>query len=241
MPEQLTLRFKDMSNVFILSEFYVDGHIATVSGREVPHDNTNGFYVSRDGHADNWDYTAFTTIYRIIDEDTIQFSNDGSVYQPPMKNLSVSVNWNDGEDAYKVRPSVVIAEYYVNGVKTKINVRASKNWVCDCGEIPADSEVTVKARAQEHYSESVSGTTISFYLPVPQKRGTDQEELNKATIDLAEGYQPVLTNTYASMCENGFRNFGEIPERDQEAVKERIEADGFIILEDGTTVLKPLE
>lgn len=43
---------------------------------------TTGFTLSRVGKNDNWDYSAYTTIYREI-EGVVQFSNDGSVYIEP--------------------------------------------------------------------------------------------------------------------------------------------------------------
>ena len=43
---------------------------------------THGFTLSRPGMEDNWDYSAFTTVYRELDG-VIQFSNDGSIYVPP--------------------------------------------------------------------------------------------------------------------------------------------------------------
>lgn len=43
---------------------------------------TKGFTLSREGKKDDWDYSAYTTVYRQL-EGAIQFSNDGSVYVPP--------------------------------------------------------------------------------------------------------------------------------------------------------------
>lgn len=43
---------------------------------------TTGFALSREGKEDNWDYSAYTTVYREI-EGGVQFSNDGSVYVEP--------------------------------------------------------------------------------------------------------------------------------------------------------------
>lgn len=43
---------------------------------------TGGFTLSRPDHDDNWDYSAYTTVYREIDGGA-QFSNDGSIYEPP--------------------------------------------------------------------------------------------------------------------------------------------------------------
>ena len=44
---------------------------------------TSGFRLSRIGKNDNWNYTKYTTIYRQLDG-AVQFSNDGSVYVPPV-------------------------------------------------------------------------------------------------------------------------------------------------------------
>ncbi len=43
----------------------------------------NGFFLSRIDSEDGWDYTGFRTIYRNI-EGGAQFSDDGSVYVPPV-------------------------------------------------------------------------------------------------------------------------------------------------------------
>lgn len=45
---------------------------------------TSGFTLSRIDREDNWDYSAYTTIYRKIDGG-VQFSNDGSVYVKPVE------------------------------------------------------------------------------------------------------------------------------------------------------------
>lgn len=43
---------------------------------------TDGFLLSRPDCKDDWDYSAYTTVYRVI-EDGVQFSNDGSIYIEP--------------------------------------------------------------------------------------------------------------------------------------------------------------
>lgn len=43
---------------------------------------TDGFTLSREKHEDNWDYSAFTTVYKEV-ENGVQFSNDGSVWVEP--------------------------------------------------------------------------------------------------------------------------------------------------------------
>ena len=43
---------------------------------------TDGFTLSRPDYDDNWDYSTYTTVYRELN-DSVQFSNDGSIYTPP--------------------------------------------------------------------------------------------------------------------------------------------------------------
>ena len=49
-----------------------------------------------------------------------------------------------------------------------------------------------------------------------------------------------INKNYAKLCEKGIRNFYTgVPEDRQPAVREIIEADGYVILDDGTCV-KPV-
>ena len=47
-----------------------------------------------------------------------------------------------------------------------------------------------------------------------------------------------IAKNYAKLCEKGVRNFYSVPDRLQNDVREIIEADGYVINEDGT-VVKP--
>ena len=58
----------------------VSEHVVKITGN-IPA-KTKGFTLSREGKEDNWDYSAYTTIYREM-EGVVQFSNDGSTYVPP--------------------------------------------------------------------------------------------------------------------------------------------------------------
>ena len=44
----------------------------------------DGFFLSRIGENDNWDYTSYKTIYRQL-ENAVQFSNNGSTFIPTIK------------------------------------------------------------------------------------------------------------------------------------------------------------
>lgn len=74
--------------MYILSYLNGDGETYEVDAEKIADNlvritgdypiNTDGFYLSRKGYEDNWDYTAYTTIYSEIPDGVI-FSNDGSI------------------------------------------------------------------------------------------------------------------------------------------------------------------
>lgn len=49
-----------------------------------------------------------------------------------------------------------------------------------------------------------------------------------------------MVKVYVSLCEKGVRNFNSVPKSLQPQVREQIEADGYMINEDGTVVIRPI-
>ena len=49
-----------------------------------------------------------------------------------------------------------------------------------------------------------------------------------------------MVKIYVSLCEKGSRNFNTVPIKLQKEVREQIEADGYMILDDGWVVLRPI-
>ena len=49
-----------------------------------------------------------------------------------------------------------------------------------------------------------------------------------------------MAKVYASLCEKGVRNFFTVPANLQEDVAAIIEADGYVINEDGTVTKRPV-
>ena len=49
-----------------------------------------------------------------------------------------------------------------------------------------------------------------------------------------------MAKVYASLCEKGVRNFFTVPANLQEDVAAIIEADGYVINEDGTVTKRPI-
>jgi len=50
-----------------------------------------------------------------------------------------------------------------------------------------------------------------------------------------------MVKVYVSLCEKGARNFYSVPKSLQDKVREQIEADGYMINEDGTVVVRPID
>ena len=76
----LSLRYLNEKKSYLVSFKTVSKNIVQITG-EFPV-KESGFVLSREGKSDEWDYSAYTTVYREIDGG-VQFSNDGSVYVEP--------------------------------------------------------------------------------------------------------------------------------------------------------------
>lgn len=61
----------------------------------------DGFTLSRETHEDNWDYSAYTTIYREV-ENGCQFSNDGSVYIEPVVEIPTAEELAEMEERERI-------------------------------------------------------------------------------------------------------------------------------------------
>ena len=75
------MRYVGEDTVYKVTFTIISADVVQLSG-DFPA-KTSGFRLSRIGKNDNWNYTKYTTIYRQLDG-AVQFSNDGSVYVPPV-------------------------------------------------------------------------------------------------------------------------------------------------------------
>lgn len=77
----LILRYLKEQEKYPISFENISRNIVQITG-DFPIKNS-GFMLSREGKEENGDYSAYTTIYREV-EGGVQFSNDGSIYVPPV-------------------------------------------------------------------------------------------------------------------------------------------------------------
>lgn len=237
----LILKFVDLENEYLV-EFNQSGHVVTISSEESLPEDTSGFFLSREDKSDRWDYTAFTTIYRVISKNVIQFSDDGSKYVPPTKDYTVSAIWNDGNDVYGIRPEEVECIVWLEGKKQGRDVlNAGNNWKKSHHNKPAENQYYITAPDLDRYEKSISGTTVTYSVYVPQPRQVSDDDMAQALMDMYEQSEPdSLANIYAAYCENNRKNFNDVPEAMKTIVNAVIDSDGFMVNEDGTVSVKPI-
>lgn len=97
-----------------------------------------GFTLSRIGKDDKWNYADYTTVYRVVD-DTVFYSNDGSVYVAPTKEVKGVITWNDNDNEDGIRPKTVTVKC---GSQSK-TISAANEWKYDFGTVDVDEEVSI--------------------------------------------------------------------------------------------------
>lgn len=181
----LNLKFNDSTEVYEIEFSQVSENIVQIKG-EIPED-TSGFFLSRPGKTDRWDYSAFTTIYRVPENNVIQFSNDGSVYVVPTKDVVVSAVWDDGDNVMEVRPESVKVNVLVNGVKKHTyTLNNSNNWSKTIEGVVASDEYTIDPADVADYEKTVSGTTVTYKTDYPQPEVLTVDDLAEALAELAD-------------------------------------------------------
>lgn len=239
----LECKFNDLPDNTYLVEFNQSSdHIVMLSSTESIPEDTSGFYLSRIGMGDRWNYSDYTTVYRKLSNTQIQFSNDGSQYVPPVRDVIVQAIFNDGDNVYGFRPDEVDVQMYKNGKKTAIAaLKASKNYKATYKDRPVEDVFTIEPPDLERYSKTVNGTTVTYTVFIPQPRTVSDNDMAQALMDMYEEKNPEsLANIYASYCENNTKNFFDVPNDMQDMVSDIISADGFMVNEDGTISLRPI-
>ena len=142
----------------------------------------DGFYLSRHDRCDNWDYTEYSTPYRKI-EGGVQFSNDGTVYIEPSRDVIIEAGF-DGVDK---QPVVVVV--YRNGKEYEtITLDRENGFKCVYTDEPISNTFEVFADDIEGADKVISGTTITYSLPAPYEPTIDEQisEMYDAIIDIDE-------------------------------------------------------
>ena len=155
-------------------EFDRNEHVVTLKG-DFPI-KTTGFYLSQLGKINDLNYTAFKTVYRVI-AGGVQFSDDGSVWVEPTRDVTVQAVWDDHDDIEGLRPESVAVT--VNG---KVVMLEADAWSVTYEAIKESEVIEVTdAAAIDGYDKTINGTTVVYhheYLdPIPglEERVNDLE------------------------------------------------------------------
>ena len=239
----LVLRFNDSEDIYHVEFAQSSTNVVSILSQEDLPKTAPGFklYSNEAPESILGDYSAYNTLYRYIDSKQAQYSNDGSQYVQPVKDVVVKAVWDDEDDMMKIRPTSILVDVYTNGKKTgtdelKPNKNPVKNWTVTHHNKPLENVYTINAPDLPRYEKSVSGTQVNYKLTIPQPRTFSLDDVAEVALD-SENARRLLI--YASFCERNEKNFHAVPEELQPQVQTIINADGFTILEDGTCIVTP--
>ena len=160
-------------------EFDRNEHVVTLKG-EFPI-KTTGFYLSQLGKINDLNYTAFKTVYRVI-AGGVQFSDDGSVWVEPTRDVIVQAVWDDHDDIEGLRPESVAVT--VNG---KVVMLEAGAWSITYEGIKESEVVEVTDAADiAGYDKIINGTTVMYHHEYLDPTPSLEERVNDLEIAVCE-------------------------------------------------------
>ena len=160
-------------------EFDRNEHVVTLKG-DFPI-KTTGFYLSQLGKTNDLNYTAFKTVYRVI-AGGVQFSDDGSVWVEPTRDVTVQAVWDDHNNIEGLRPESVAVT--VNGNAVMLEADA---WSTTYENIKESEVIKVTDAADiTGYDKTVNGTTVVYHHEYLDPTPSIEERLNDLEIAVCE-------------------------------------------------------
>ena len=179
----IKIKFNEIEKPINVS-FSMQDNIITLTGN-VPK-NTSGFVAYTVNDIVLGDYSDFTTIYRVL-PDAVQFSNDGSVWVPPKKDVLITVSWNDGDNIKGIRPSEVFINILRNGEKDKsIYLNSSMGWQYELTNVLESDEYTINVEDVTDYIYSINGTSVVYTTEYPQPEVLTVDDVAIAVAELTD-------------------------------------------------------
>ena len=179
----IKIKFNEIEKPINVS-FSMQDNIITLTGN-VPQ-NTSGFIAYTVNDIVLGDYSEYTTIYRVL-PDAVQFSNDGSVWVPPRKNVLITVGWDDGDDVKGIRPAEIAIDILLNGEKDKsIKLNSSMGWQYELTNVLESDEYTINVEDVTDYSYSINGTSVVYTTEYPQPEVLTVDDVAIAVAELTD-------------------------------------------------------
>lgn len=179
----IKIKFNEIERPINVS-FSMQNNIITLTGN-VPK-NTSGFIAYTVNDIVLGDYSEYTTIYRVL-PDAVQFSNDGSVWVPPKKNVLIAASWDDGNDVKGIRPAEVAIDILLNGEKDKsIKLNSSMGWQYELTNVLESDEYTINVEDVTDYSYLINGTSVVYKTEYPQPEVLTVDDVAIAVAELTD-------------------------------------------------------
>jgi len=179
----IKIKFNEIEKPINVS-FSMQNNIITLTGN-VPK-NTSGFIAYTVNDIVLGDYSEYTTIYRVL-PDAVQFSNDGSVWVPPKKNVLIAASWDDGNDVKGIRPAEVAIDILLNGEKDKsIKLNSSMGWQYELTNVLESDEYTINVEDVTDYSYLINGTSVVYKTEYPQPEVLTVDDVAIAVAELTD-------------------------------------------------------
>ena len=179
----IKIKFNEIEKPINVS-FSMQNNIITLTGN-VPQ-NTSGFIAYTVNDIVLGDYSEYTTIYRVL-PDAVQFSNDGSVWVPPRKNVLITVGWDDGDDVKGIRPAEIAIDILLNGEKDKsIKLNSSMGWQYELTNVLESDEYTINVEDVTDYSYLINGTSVVYKTEYPQPEVLTVDDVAIAVAELTD-------------------------------------------------------
>ena len=160
-------------------EFDRNEHVVTLKG-DFPI-KTTGFYLSQLGKINDLDYTAFNTVYRVI-AGGVQFSDDGSVWVEPTRDVTVQAVWDDHDNIEGLRPESVAVN--VNG---KVVMLKADAWSITYENIKESEVIEVTDAADiAGYDKTINDTTVVYHHEYLDPTPSLEERVNDLEIAVCE-------------------------------------------------------
>ncbi len=154
--------------------------------------NTSGFTLYTEDGVELGDYSQFKTIY-LNKEDSTIFSDDGSHYEPPKKDVVVKAVWQDTDHEY-LRPDTLAVNVLVNGVLLEtITLTAEDDWQYTYEHVLAEDVYTITCADVVQYNKEINGTTVTYSYAGPSVEERLDEVEGRLTTD-----EEVLAETFAT-------------------------------------------
>ena len=179
----IKIKFNEIEKPINVS-FSMQNNIITLTGN-VPKNNS-GFIAYTVNDIVLGDYSEYTTIYRVL-PDAVQFSNDGSVWVPPKKNVLIAASWDDGNDVKGIRPAEVAIDILLNGEKDKsIKLNSSMGWQYELTNVLESDEYTINVEDVTDYSYLINGTSVVYKTEYPQPEVLTVDDVAIAVAELTD-------------------------------------------------------